>query len=129
MSDRLQEIRDRLEQATQGEWRVCGRDPGNPRIDAHWDDGDYLMVCEQAGRNAEFLAHAPADIRWLLERLSELETECVLRDPDLTRQLNEARSVATRGLIRPVHVHVVERTRPPTKLHLTPDEWEDIANS
>jgi hypothetical protein len=87
MSDRLQEIRDRLEQATQGEWRVCGRDPGNPRIDAHWDDGDYLMVCEQAGRNAEFLAHAPADIRWLLERLSELETECVLRDHDLTRQL------------------------------------------
>ena len=73
MSEHLRKIRDRLEQATQGEWRVGGRDRGNPRIDAHWDDGDYLMVCEQAGCNAEFIAHAPADIRWLLERIEELD--------------------------------------------------------
>ena len=31
--------------------------------------------------------------------------------------------------VRVVNVRVVERTRPPAKLHLTPDEWEDIANS
>jgi hypothetical protein len=30
---------------------------------------------------------------------------------------------------REVHVRIVERTRPPAKLYLTPDEWEDIANS
>lgn len=52
----------------------------------------------------------------LRRRVAELEAEVSGRD---------AVTVPTRS----VNVHVVERTRPPAKLHLTPDEWEDIANS
>ena len=57
MSDRLQEIRARLDAATPGPWQVV--------CDTTSDvvgviDGDYDA--------ADFITHAPADIAWLLDR-------------------------------------------------------------
>jgi hypothetical protein len=78
MADRLAEIRARLEAATPGPWEwdyntlgsdiaevaepslTCGRYciGGSVRIDIKADD-------------AQFIAHAPEDIAWLLEQLAD----------------------------------------------------------
>lgn len=77
MSERLDEIRARLEAATGGEWQRIG-----------WDvtgDCKYLFSVlsdpqkrgredvQQATRNLNFIAHAPNDLRYLLERLRGAE--------------------------------------------------------
>ena len=65
MSDRLKEIRARLDAATPGPWQpvyINGREsPGVRRV-----------VPESAER--DLIAHAPADIAWLLEEVDNLNT-------------------------------------------------------
>ena len=75
MSDRLTEIRARLDAATPGPWT----------------SNDYLVVVTEAARNhpiigayskhiaqarneenADLIAHAPADIEWLLDEVDNL---------------------------------------------------------
>ncbi|MEN9315078.1 MAG: hypothetical protein RIS35_1471 [Pseudomonadota bacterium] len=70
MTDRLAEIRARLDAATPG--------PNGARlfppigIPQPW--GPPLMPTVDRP-NADLIAHAPTDIAWLLDRLDELETE------------------------------------------------------
>lgn len=70
-AERLREIRERLDGATEGSWHYHCLGGG------HWCN--YSQT-EQArlgvprnGDDALFIAHAPSDIRWLLERVEELE--------------------------------------------------------
>lgn len=79
MTDRLQEIRARLDAATPGPWE--NTDDWSVvtavvRQRSKWLP-DYEMLVADVGQpvNADLIAHAPADIAWLLDRLDELETE------------------------------------------------------
>lgn len=78
MSDRIAEIRERLEGATPGPWQAIssGREHGD-----HWyvtDAGEAIASIhasdgedeDQREPDAEFIAHAPDDIAYLLARLS-----------------------------------------------------------
>jgi len=64
MSDRLQEIRARLAGAHEGmpweAWEGCVSDKGGE------------VVCRAAPLDAEFIAHAPRDIAWLLDEVERL---------------------------------------------------------
>ena len=98
MSDRLDEIRARLEAATSGPWRVSSirqRFGGEPVLVIHGpDDKAYAYVLYGDGSNAQhaaaygdasLIAHAPTDIRYLLDendRLRALELE---REKNLQR--------------------------------------------
>jgi hypothetical protein len=61
MTDRLAEIRERLTKSDS---------------DLGWSDGGAaLEELESAAPNyATFIAHAPDDIRWIIDRIEELET-------------------------------------------------------
>ena len=78
MSDRIAEIRERLERATPGPWQAIssGRahgdhwyvtDAGEAIASIHASDGEDE---DQREPDAEFIAHAPEDIAFLLARLS-----------------------------------------------------------
>ena len=89
MSDRLSEIRERLEAATPGPWEYFGealmgsviRGGNQPSILGVAVDPDESQERrrECMGKNwcrdAHFIANAPSDIRWLLERVEALERE------------------------------------------------------
>lgn len=78
MSDRIDQIRERLDNATPGPWdhiESTYRDRpahriGNPDINVDvalvWRWGDSLSLA-----TAEFIAHAPDDVAWLLDKLAE----------------------------------------------------------
>lgn len=104
--ERVREIRARLEAATPGPWGVYngtdvfGPHGGDSGDGAKADDNDGWQVADcavgltsYAGdfvplghavriANAHLIAHAPADLRWLLDRVERLErenahTECI----------------------------------------------------
>ena len=71
MNDRLTEIEARLNAATPGEWvRInegVGIVPGGNVV--------QFLARDIAVKNAEMIANAPADLRYLLERVRELEAQ------------------------------------------------------
>jgi len=80
MTDRRTEIRKRLEAATPGEWKFECHDAQEPNAPDSYrvfaDDSSYeATLCElwsgehDNPANAEFIANAPSDIKWLLEGL------------------------------------------------------------
>lgn len=88
MTTRIAEIKERLEKATPGPWRhLKEANKGyrgwivptkDPNITYEKYDGD--IICEHGYMDmvtADFIAHAPADIAWLL---TELEETKVLKD-------------------------------------------------
>ncbi len=95
MTDRLAEIRARLDAATSGPWVVTGRGSAGcavvGRTDAEVTGMKWGVIAwptrrprNAAGealaslaidRNAEFIAHAPADIAWLLDEVERMR-EC-----------------------------------------------------
>ncbi|MFF4746840.1 hypothetical protein ACGF3K_14290 [Streptomyces sp. NPDC047980] len=86
--DRLAEIAKRTEAATPGPWTVCDdysdvHGPGDIHLASYWNPtaGD---------RNGEFIAHARADIPWLLNQLrlafgeiAELQAKLAIRERQL----------------------------------------------
>lgn len=93
MSERIAEIRERLEKATPGPWVnegdvvadeqsiVVGVESYNWRFVAHinsdTDDGPETppISPEEAKANAEFIANAPTDIAFLLDELAAAKAE------------------------------------------------------
>lgn len=90
MTDRRAEIEDRLSKATPGPWRHTDSET----VDDVWDAGlvvvnenrdPVALVADQwyeadegeptPLHDADLIAHAPADLRWLLDRLAEAERE------------------------------------------------------
>jgi hypothetical protein len=75
---RAQEIQERLDKATPGPWEavevarsVYGTPIHSPiGTGARMDEGAHIA---NAFSDAEFIAHAPEDIAWLLARVAELE--------------------------------------------------------
>ena len=73
--DRLTEIRARLDAATPGPWE---RHPSEPWIYVRRGPftvniiGTQLRAAQQHG-DADLIAHAPADIAWLLAEVERLE--------------------------------------------------------
>jgi hypothetical protein len=84
----LKEIRERLEAATPGPWFVSDngftkRGDGPPTVYAPDDELRYIAVCNDGFNinptpnlsNAQFIAHAPNDIRRLLDEVERLRKE------------------------------------------------------
>jgi hypothetical protein len=71
----IAEIRDRLATATPGDWDVGRHPTESTHIRAYIDDGfgAYLTVCERVDDSAEFIAHAKADVEFLLAYIDRLE--------------------------------------------------------
>lgn len=81
---RLEEIRKRLEAATPGPWDSSCYNENNPSysvnqstkiIPAHLLPGESIAFQIKKQSNAEFIAHAPEDIRWLLNEINKLQEE------------------------------------------------------
>lgn len=77
MSDRPQEIRARLDAATPWPWVrqdwACGDIAVVPARQSK--DPDRNFICDCGGSwddDIAFIAHAPADIAWLLEQVEDL---------------------------------------------------------
>ena len=78
MSDRLAEIRARLDARTPGEW-VIEHGEYISAVGPH--KFPHVIACVERytetgcdhRKDAVFIAHAPADIAWLLDRVAELE--------------------------------------------------------
>lgn len=68
MPDRLAEIRARLDAATPGPWVYPEDDL--TRIQA--SDGVSVAVITRRIDDADLIAHAPADIAWLLDEVEQL---------------------------------------------------------
>lgn len=92
MSERIEEIRERLGKATPGPWEVEAMDAGHSRYEMNvWitekSAGD--VVCDMDGLarshnekydddgydDAAFIANAPADVAFLLDEVERLERE------------------------------------------------------
>lgn len=88
MTDRVQEIRDRLEAATPGPWEAwAGLTHDGERQDGISPRGDlnidvcFTIISPQGSEDAEFIAHAPDDIEFLLAEVERLQNDLeVARD-------------------------------------------------
>lgn len=67
MSDRLQEIRARLDAATPGPWEKT-----SPNVVVAAGD---VVAGVPLTNNADLIAHAPADLAWLLDEVERLRGE------------------------------------------------------
>lgn len=74
MTDRLQEIRARLNAATPGPWH---RHDDEPWVTNSATPPMRIIATGLRGQreNAELIAHAPADIAWLLDEVERLRSE------------------------------------------------------
>ncbi len=72
MSDRLSEIRARLDRATGGQW-LHGVQEGFHWVDT-CPDRRVVTIADDVptDADAELIAHAPGDIRWLLDAVDEV---------------------------------------------------------
>ncbi|WP_162142497.1 ead/Ea22-like family protein [Aneurinibacillus terranovensis] len=69
----LKEIRDRLAAATPGPWRIPSKcdEYSYYLCDEEWDDFGHIIVDRN---DAEFIAHAPEDIRRLLDEVERVRS-------------------------------------------------------
>ena len=101
---RIEEIRARLDAATPGPWRVAEDDAEVMCIDQPNGNGRNFFHGEspQEADDAEFIAHAPADIAFLLGRVEALTDALVAMEtlaPDLSSPgFRRAREAARRVL-------------------------------
>lgn len=61
--------------------------------------GCAFVVCEHAGENAQFIAKAPDDIRYLLERVDRLEAFLKSKRSELEKARREQRWEYSKGRI------------------------------
>ena len=91
MSDRLQEIRARLDAATPGLWV---RHPSEPWVYVRRGPFTLNIIATQlrSGRpgDTDLIAHAPADIAWLLDEVERLERENADDLLEITRKASDA---------------------------------------
>lgn len=75
---RTDEIADRLKAASPGKWKVGVDRHGRYKVAVNGDLD--ICTCWAAESDAEFIANAPVDIEWLLQRIEDLEEECGSED-------------------------------------------------
>ncbi len=96
------EIKARLEAATEGKWdnSTNERSEHPSVIYTDIDDEGSLIVAEcRTVEDGDFIAHAPTDIKWLLE------------------EVEETKARAFRNLIRDPWISVKEKPQPTEKTH------------
>ena len=90
MSDRLKEIRARLDAATPGPWDTegpCMSGDGTYGVFADDGAGEPTLALRMSPPDADLVAHAPDDLAWLVaevERLRKCGTFATQEDPDGT---------------------------------------------
>lgn len=78
MTDRLAEIRARLNAATPGPWEWREWSCGDEAITGPDNTGFVVNVDEATPHaDADLIAHAPADIAWLLDEVERLRSPMV----------------------------------------------------
>jgi len=103
--NKIDDIRARLEAVTPGEWRAFDHEEAefyeiapNERVGAWWLEGPAMVEYGDyscfARNDAEFIAHAPGDMRLLLARIADLEEALAgLRSVTNMKLLPHARGV------------------------------------
>ena len=100
MSDqdrRIAEIQGRVDKATQGPWEPYSRNSGIERFD---HDNDFLgweiigppnaaRGQFERGHDANFIANAPDDVRWLLERDAAMKEKLIRLMEDIEYNIAE----------------------------------------
>ncbi|MEU7597524.1 hypothetical protein AB0B79_31505 [Streptomyces sp. NPDC039022] len=90
--DRLTQIKARVEAATPGPWHVDRHEPSLSRLVRSHDgtldiDFGYVGNCTQP--DAEFVAHAPDDVQWLVNQLERARSIAVELENENARLANE----------------------------------------
>ena len=75
MTDRLTEIRARLDAATPGPWVVTGQEILTVAVDGQTGWESLVADVWHRDRDADLIAHAPADIAWLLDEVERLRAQ------------------------------------------------------
>ena len=84
MSERIDEIRERLDKATPGPWKATyeAADDWVSITGQGFYDGGHWMTCPEVatcegivGPDADLIANAPADLAWLLGEVERLSAE------------------------------------------------------
>ena len=95
--NRLNEIEARANAATEGPWEHepppgPGEDPMRPICVYPKEDGGTLAYVQPLEADAEFIAHARADVPWLLEqvKLRDKALEAVLEMHELAQPITAA---------------------------------------
>lgn len=96
MIDRLAEIKARLAAATPGPWAEQLHPeispPHKPRVHGHMDTTlvcevgnaeDWVRAYDEWQANADFIAHAPEDIAWLVAELEQKTVKPTAKFPGL----------------------------------------------
>lgn len=92
MTDRLRQIEERVNGATEGPWRVVGRHGGHRTNWIMVTSGTLAMAAADYEADAAFIAHARSDIPWLLAALAEMEAD---RDQHVDRADQAERRAAS----------------------------------
>lgn len=75
---RIAEIKARAAAATPGPWRAAkwgdGSQDDMPSSNVFWDDGEAAVCIDILTRDATFIAHARADIDWLVAEVERLQS-------------------------------------------------------
>lgn len=102
IAESVAQITERLEKATPGDWRVSDHDVRTsafvaaaryghvcnaPVPHADWHDAEVNRN-SQARKNIAFIAHAPADIAWLLSENARLQSRMGIAMKSLQRIAN-----------------------------------------
>ena len=84
MTDRLAEIRARLDAATPGPWRAADWDDarGIRVVVGEFPRDPYTLALAERDHDARFIAHAPTDIAWLLDEVARLREYAVHKHND-----------------------------------------------
>ena len=85
MSDRLEEIRARLDAATPGPWADDHKSwcVWAPNHDLNEREDRCLVAEVGCGPDTDLIAHAPADIAWLLRQLENERADNALHEEDI----------------------------------------------
>jgi ubiquinone biosynthesis protein UbiJ len=91
MPDRLAEIRARLDAATPGPWDY-DHITRNVEADSRWLPDKRHVVAPMVGHfDGTLIAHAPADIAWLLDEVDSLRERVAILRTEVT-DLEDARA-------------------------------------
>ena len=102
---RIAEIQQRVDKATQGTWTAESRNSMNHGLDDDdgflgWEiDGPPVPTRGQflSGRDADFIANAPAYLRWLLEQLAAKDKRIEELEARLARYDQTIEDIVTGG--------------------------------
>jgi hypothetical protein len=121
LPSREEEIKTRLGVRVTERWKAANISTGHSR-DVVSEEG--FVICEHAGEDAEFIAHAPADINYLLGRLDAIQEFVKAKKKKAIEARSDAKYEYSRGRIMDGMAYENYADR----LDYQVAEWEKVIN-